>query len=457
MSGDLRRPLRILAFALASTAALVFLQTIVLRAAPYDAPYYGALTTTFRVGFVATDVATIVALRLLGSRVPSIYPFTTTATVLCSMTVISGTLGFFTSSFGAIEPVLGFGATFLIVFALAAVLGANPAPDPRRGVLMVIALVVTSTVLAMRLASAASSDAPNMIVAWMRWVFAVAQPALVAAAASVVSRAKEAAGPSADERAAAAAAAAAGGSYRAAGEAAAAANISGPRADLPVSPEMIAPLSRVANGIGMHRAAYIARACTVALVLIIALTGAEVFGALFPILGASTAIFITIGLSRQRALATFGGGPSMLAAFVCFVIASVAECVGGVWMISEFILRLHNGDLFFLSFPAAMFFAGLGVLFASRAYERAGDLLFRHRLASLARWTQSLIVLVASSALAIVFANASRGHRSDVGGGLAVVFLLITLAGALAVVILHIKTLNAASAVLHDRLAKVGT
>ena len=38
MRGDLRRPLRILAFAFASIAALVFLQTIVLRAAPYDAP-----------------------------------------------------------------------------------------------------------------------------------------------------------------------------------------------------------------------------------------------------------------------------------------------------------------------------------------------------------------------------------------------------------------------------------
>lgn len=455
MSGDLRRPLRLLAFALALTAALVFVQTFVLRAAPYDAPYFGTLTNAFRAGFLVADVITIAALNRLGDRVPAIYAFTTTATVLCVMTVISGAFGFFTSAFGAIEPVLGFGATFLIVFALAAVLGSNPAPDRRRGVLMIIALVVTSIVLAMRLASAVSSDALNMALAWLRWAFAVAQPALVSAAAFVVARAKEVSDRSEGERAAAAAAAA-GGGYRAAGEGVASAVItSGPRPDFPVSPEMAEPLRRVSKGISMHRAAYITRACAVGLVIMIAVGGAEIFGVLFPAIGSTTAILIAIGISRQRALATFGAGAPMLAALVCFVLASVAECVGFVWMIGE-LLHLHPGEGGAVAFPAATLLAGLGVLFASRAYERAGDLLYRQRLASLARWTQSLIVLVASSVLAVMFSNA-RGQGSDLGGGLAVVFFLLTLAGALAVVIVHIKTLNEASTVLRDRLAKVGT
>jgi hypothetical protein len=109
-----------------------------------------------------------------------------------------------------------------------------------------------------------------------------------------------------------------------------------------------------------------------------------------------------------------------------------------------------------LTYPAATVFGGVGMLFASRAHERAGELLYRDRLAGLARWTQALLVLAVTSFLAMfgAGAHAARGRSSGLGPTLAIGFGLLVLGSLIAVIVSHIMTLNEAKRVLGERFEK---
>jgi hypothetical protein len=445
----MRAPLRLLAGAFAATAALVFLQTLVLRAVPYDASWFGALSAFFRVLFIATDVGAVVALVLLTRSEPAVYPFTTTASVVLGLSVACGLLGFAVSAFGGVEPVLSFGATLLVVLALAAVLGGNPVPDRRRTILMGVALSAAVIVLAMRIASATSRDAVSMTLAWIRWALAVAQPAALAAIAWIVSRAKEAEHPSAETLAAAGGGGGAA-HYRDAGhESMSAAHAGVP----PPSPAIIDPLRVVASGIALQRTGFLVRACSAGGILVFAIVGVPLLALFLPLVGGATAIMMAVGVSRQRALATFGG-TWMRTAYACFVAAAVGD-FGGL-LVLTIVLSSHSMMGFaVVGFIGATIAAGLGILSVSRAHERAGDLLYKYRLAALARWTQSFLVALVSTSLAMLASAAHRGSRgSDLGPMLGIGFGFLTFGIFIAVIITHVMTLNEAARVVAERLDK---
>lgn len=443
--------MRLLGAALAVTAALVFLQTVVLRAIPYDASWFGAASSSFRASFMIADVVTVVALIRIGRDARSVYPFTALASILVTVSVVASGIGWLVSasSLGGIEPMLTFGASLLIAFTLAAVLGPIAAPDRRRNVVFAAALVVAVIVLGMRLVSAASHAAPSMILAWLRWAFAVAQPASLAALAFLVARSNDATRAPSDEHAAAALA---GGSYRAAGEAAFAAV----RPELAApGPAIIDPMRRVSSGIEMHRAAFIMRVCLFGALFFVAIVAAaELAAIIMPLFGAATATVIALGVTRQRALASFDTGSAMRSAQIAFFATVAAELAALLWVLGELAFRLHMGAGA-LSFVVAGIASALGILFVSRAHERAGDLLSRSRLASHARWTQGVLVLAVTSLLATVAATAHVGRRpgADVlGVVLAIGFGLLMCVSMLAVVVIHVMTLNEAHRALKDRL-----
>ena len=68
MEGGLRAPLRVLSGALALTACLVVLQTIVLRTLPYDGGSVAYAAMFFRIAFMVADAACLVSLVRLGRR-----------------------------------------------------------------------------------------------------------------------------------------------------------------------------------------------------------------------------------------------------------------------------------------------------------------------------------------------------------------------------------------------------
>lgn len=461
MTGGTRGPLRFLGRALAATALLVVLQTFVLRAIPYDGSAFPVAIAFFRAAFMATDIAAIVALVVLNRRAPYVYAFTMLANVLLALTFASSAVAWFLSAvadksestaLGGIEPMLTFGASILIAFAIASVLGPTAAPDARRNRAFYAALAFATIVLLMRIASSISRDAPSIALAWVRWAFAVAQPASLAVLAFVTARAKEAGEPAPDPLAAAAATA--GGGYRAAGEGAVA--VARPELAVP-GPASVDPLRHAIAGIAMQRSGFIARIGMLVFIMFLAMgAGSEAGALLLPLFGLATAVTIAIGISRQRSLATLSVGSAMRAAFVSYIAATCFEGVAFVWVVGQIFARLHM-EILALAFPAATFYGGLGILFASRAHARAGDLLFKFRLAGLARWTQAVLVLFASSTLATFAAAAHADRRSSsgsLGPTLAIGFALLTFAALLAVIIMHIMTLNEASRALKERLEK---
>jgi hypothetical protein len=456
----IRASLRLLAGALAASAALLFLQTFILRAVPYDSPAFGVFVALFRASFMAADVVALVTLLLLGRRHPALYPFTSLAIVHLGITLVASGIGWIISAsdgshrgaaLGTIEPMLSFGATILVALALAAVLPASAPPDRRRTIAFATAIAAALGVLFLRIALSFDRDPTNMAFAWLRFALAIVPPASLAALALLVAPSRELPDPALDP-----ALAGGGGGYRAAGEGAA--NIARPELAVPGA-ATIAPLRMAASGLKLHRTAFITRVVVAAVAVVALLLPLGALGAVaFPFVGAATAIAIVIGLARQRRLATFHGGAALVGAMVTFGLSGLLDLGAILWTAIAFAVGSYTSSGF-VALPLATFFGGIGILLVSRAHERAGDLLYKFRLAGLSRWTQGLVVLTASSGLAF-FAVVSRADRhsgrgdGDVVVVLALGFALLTLGATIAVVALHLMALAEANKVLEERLEK---
>jgi len=453
------RPIRGLAIAYAATALLVFLQSLVLRAIPYDASWFDKAAFIVRVAFFASDVAIFVAVVALARREPSARGFATIAALMAGYAVLSGLLTMtlsqadaFVATTNAVEETMSFAASVLVALAFSAM--AKERDMRLSSVARVVFIAVAALVAILHLARAASHEARTIPLAWITWALHVAQPAALAAVAWPLLRTPSTAAKS-DAPAA--------GGYRG-GEPAIVTDAPKPRAeDIPPDPSTVAAIDRALGGLTLYRGAFLA--CVMSYVaflpmVVIAasvLRGAEALVVLIflPFATAATSLFMAFAIVRLRALSTFRGGVVGFFAIGAFAIATVTSIV---FVLGSIDLSRGRGDaMIAMAISSSSFFLALGVVFFVRILGNAGEQLGQDALARSARWAQAVIVFAVTALASAVLGSAATGYRHG-GGHDAAVFLIVVLClaafgASITVVVQHIKLVGEAMRILRTRLA----
>jgi len=473
-----RSAIRLLAIASASVAALVFLQTTVLRALSYDSPSFPTLVAFFRIAFFAADVVAFVGMaQLVRHHVPT-RPFVTSALGLGTFSVVSGALGVvihmmgppsrserllqsFASTMSAAEPAITLGTSLLIAFVLGALLRARSTSEPkpsRAATPLLVAFVVTTTLwLFVTLARSSSRDAQTITIAWLVWALEIGKSLLLASYALVVWRAlagASTANGSSKE-----------GPYRGESEESAAK----PAAEAPPAPPdpaTIAPLRRAASGLSLYSLGFAIRigAAIVLTPLTLTIRSGDLWFVylLLPAACAVTATMMAIGLGRQRVLPSFRAGGRLTAASVFMWIAASFDAfvVVGVMLSatagSSWSAHRRAQKMFEMGFPSSAFFVGIAILLVASTLARVGETFERDSLTRRARWAQSLAILVFVLGLALVFSIAAiNGQDYDQRSGGALVcgaLSLAALAASIAFVVMHVLSQAEATRMLRFRL-----
>lgn len=492
---------RLVAIAYLATAALVVLQTFVLRAVAYDAPGFDRLAGAFRVAFVLADVTLLAAMIALGWSARALRAFAIPGAVLVAFAVLSGAAGLLlgsklTAATSGAEPLLSLGAALLVVLALSAsardlarapslAVLPSPAVSPRLAAWSPpVILAAAAIAIAFRFARAASPGARGVTLAWISWGFEVARPlalglfALVLARA-IGARAKAEAHASGAGAAGGASGAGAGppaaGAYRAgapdpavaAGDAASTA-----AAVTPPEPATVPALRAAVSGLSLYRLGFLIR---LGLAILTTLIAGVVLSAnardgwpalvLGPLAGAATAVIMALGVARQLGLPTLRANGRLVAALVALGLTALAdaltvlaELAAGVFGTGRYSTFRDVSQAYALGYPTSMLFFGVAAVLVAGALGRAGETLSDPVTTARARWAQGLAVTTGSLLLGLLFglaAGASRHGRSVETAAIVVggVLFLGAAAAPVAFVVTHLLVVSGVLGTLRARLS----
>lgn len=454
---EARGPLRLLGVAFAATGALLALQTLALRAIPYEADLSAIASAVFRCGFVVADLVAAIALLRLAPRAPRAATLFRVAALLVGASFFCGIVGALPRASGAIagvlagmEPQTTFGAMLLAALGFASMRAPTDRIDRRASSLSIAAITLVAAVFVFRLYTSMIAQTQGGAIAWLRWLMAVAQFVVLAVLSFTLAKNTES-DPSATPAGVT--------GYRAA-ERIAETEIAAPT---PPSSEMILLLSKALRGLQLQRTMVIVR-IGASIGAFVILVGVPEGGVLVSsISGIATSGAILIAIRLQRSLATFRGGVAGIAAIVFFILSALSELAALAWIFSGG--GRHSESALGLAVPAATFLYGTAILASSRVQERAGVLsgIEGGRLAARARWTQALVVVAATATLAFVNGAAALRHSSgstEGAGAFIVIAFIAAFPSTFTAVGFHIATLSAAQSVIRARLdlaARVGS